>query len=200
MVGNPLPGTLTPVARTTGPEPTAGGRVRADATHGDVIVRLNIVGTLAFVATAIAAAIAFTTAFQWVAAVTALVLFFLGIGAFLWSFWNAVQRSRGEQVAVTQLYLLSGGVAPSALRRLMMSLLLVQVVTGLATAFARPNDTDGSPGTSLALGVLVPVFGLGLNGLWAAFHGSYRARTDLGGSEPGSARTTTSIDQNGTHG
>ncbi len=172
-----------------------------DLRHGDVIVRLNLVGTFVFVVTAVVAAITFTSGFQWLAAITAIVLFFLGIGAFLWSFWNAVQRSRGEQVATTQLYFLSGDVAPSALRRLMLSLLAVQVVTGLATAFARPNNDDGSPGTSLALGVLVPVFGLGLNGLWAAFHGTYDARTDLDATRAAaSARTDPSIDQNEHHG
>jgi len=141
-------------------------------------VRLDIVGTLVFVATSITAAVLFTSGPQWVGAITALVLFLVGIAAFLWSFWNAVQRSRGEQVAVTQLYLLAGGVAPAPVRRLLLSLLLVQCVVGLGTALARPNQLDGSPGTSLALGVLVPTFGFGLNGLWAAFHGRFDERND----------------------
>jgi len=157
----------------------AGGATRRAASDGgDVIVRLNIAGTLVFVATSTAAAVLFTTGWQWIGAITALTLFLVGIAAFLWSFWNAVQRSRGEQVAVTQLYFLAGGVAPSPVRRIMLSLLFVQCVAGLATALARPNQTDGSPGTSLALGVLVPVFGFGLNGLWAAFHGRFDERLD----------------------
>ena len=193
------------MARSTGSNDTTAQGRTADAgllddAHGDIIVRLDIVGTMAFVATAVAAAIAFSSGFQWVAAITAIVLFFLGIGAFLWSFWNAVQRSRGEHVAVTQLYLLTGHVAPPALRRLMRSLLAVQIVTGLGTALARPNQADGTPGTSLALGVLVPVFGLGLNGLWAAFHGTYDARADGEPPTRRSAPTTTSIDQNEHHG
>ncbi|BAN02229.1 hypothetical protein [Ilumatobacter coccineus] len=166
---------------------------------GDIIVRANLVGTLAFVVTATIAAALFTTGVQWLGAVTAMTLFVGGIAAFIWSFWNAVQRSRGEQVAVTQLYMLAGGVAPPAVRKLMTSLLAVQIVTGLATAFARPNNSDGSPGTSLALGVLVPMFGLGMNGLWAAFHGTYAARpTD----ETRSSVTTSggSIDKNEEHG
>lgn len=158
-------------------------------------MRADMLGTFVFVVTAVAAAVFFSNGIQWVAAITAMTLFMVGIAAFLWSFWNAVQRSRGEQVAVTQLYLLNGGVAPSPLRKVMLSLLAVQVVTGLATALARPDNADGSPGTSLALGVLVPVFGLGLNGLWAAFHGTYRARTDTGGTP----RAAT-IDKNEQHG
>ncbi len=81
----------------------------------------------------------------------------------------------------------------------MSLLLLVQIVVGLSTAIGRANDTDGSPGTSLALGVLVPVLGLGLNGLWAALHGTYAARhTD---ETPRRSDTSdTPIDQNGNHG
>ncbi len=119
--------------RTARTEAPATGRA-SGGDGGDVIVRLNIVGTLLFVVTSISAAVVFTSGIQWVAAITALSLFLVGIAAFLWSFWNAVQRSRGEQVAVTQLYLLAGGVAPSPVRRLMTSLLLVQCVVGLATA------------------------------------------------------------------
>ena len=44
---------------------------------------------------------------------------------------------------------------------------------------ARSESEDGSPGTSLAVGILVPMFGLGLNGLWCAFHGVFPPRPDL---------------------
>ncbi len=154
---------------------------------------------MAFVVTAIIAAVLFTSGPQWIGAITAMTLFVVGIAAFIWSFWNAVQRSRGEQVAVTQLYMLAGGVAPPGVRKLMMLLLAMQVVTGLGTALARPDNLDGSPGTSLALGVLVPMFGLGMNGLWAAFHGTYAAKP---ASESRSSVATSggSIDQNEKHG
>ena len=155
--------------------------------HGSAIVRINLVGTAIFALTAVAAAVVFSDGINGVAAIVAIVLFLTGIAAFLWSFWNAVQRSRGEQVAVTQLYLLTSGVAPPSVKRPMLAALAVQCVVGLATGIARPNAPDGSPGTSLALGVLVPVFGFGLNGLWAAFHGRYQARN-------------VSIDKNGPHG
>lgn len=154
---------------------------------------------MVFIVTTTVAAVLFTPGPQWVGAVTAMALFAAGIVAFIWSFWNAVQRSRGEQVAVTQLYMLAGGVAPPGVRKLMMSLLAMQIVAGLATALARPNNLDGSPGTSLALGVLVPMFGLGMNGLWAAFHGTYAARP----IERSRSSVTTSggaIDKNEEHG
>ena len=145
---------------------------------GSIIVQTNLIGTLLFVITAVGAAVTYGSTERAVAAAVALALFFAGIVAFGWSFWNAVQRSRGEQVAVTQLYLLLGAVAPASVRGPMLAALAVQFVVGLGTAIGRANAPDGSPGTSLALGVLVPLFGFGLNGLWAAFHGEYRERTD----------------------
>ena len=102
-------------------------------------------------------------------------LFAAGVAAFLWGFWNAIQRSRTEEIAVTTLFFLAGDTAPRAVRRSMNAALAVQVTAGLATALARPT-TDGDPGSSLAFGILVPMLGLGLNGLWAAFHGRFPAR------------------------
>ena len=37
----------------------------------------------------------------------------------------------------------------------------------VVTTFARLDGPDGKPGSSLAVGFLVPMFGFGLNGLWA---------------------------------
>ncbi|NKB40950.1 MAG: hypothetical protein GKR86_07885 [Ilumatobacter sp.] len=147
-----------------------------EARAGEEIVRFDVAATSVFVVSAVAAAVIFDGAAMTIAAVIALLLFFIGIAAFLWAFWNAVQRSRGEQVAVTQLYLLTGGVAPKRVRNTMWLALSVQCVVGLGTAIARPNASNGSPGNSLALGVLVPILGFGLNGLWAAFHGHYQDR------------------------
>lgn len=148
----------------------------SDGAAGGVIVRFDVAATVVFALSAIIAAAVFEGPAMTIAAVISLALFFIGIAAFLWSFWNAVQRSRDEDVAVTQLYLLTGGVAPPRVRTTMLLALCAQCVVGLGTAIARPNAPDGSPGTSLALGVLVPIFGFGLNGLWAAFHGRYQDR------------------------
>jgi hypothetical protein len=145
---------------------------------GDVIVLADVIGTGAFVVTAVTAAVVFSTASQWVGAITAMALFAVGVFAFLWSFFNAVQRSRDEEISVTQVYLLLGAPTPPRVRRVMLSMLAIQIVVGLATAMARSKAPDGSPGTSLAVGVLVPMFGIGLNGLWCAFHGVFPARAD----------------------
>ncbi len=177
--------------------------------YGDAIVRLDTAGTLAFILTAVLSAAVFDGVALWIGALTAVSLFLVGIATFLWAFYNGVRRSRVEEVSVTQLYLLVGGVAPTNVRRLMTSLLAVQVVTGLATALARPNGPDGSPGSSLALGVLVPMFGLGLNGLWAAYHGTFARRSDpdrsgaaeaVPAADADVARSDPAIDKNEGHG
>jgi hypothetical protein len=176
---------------------------------GDVIVLADVIGTGAFVVTAVTAAVVFSTASQWVGAITAMSLFAVGVFAFLWSFFNAVQRSREEEISVTQVYLLLGAPTPPRVRRVMLSMLAIQIVVGLATAMARSKAPDGSPGTSLAVGVLVPMFGIGLNGLWCAFHGVFPARADgttlarADGTTPAGTDGITlgaEMDQNDDHG
>ena len=148
-----------------------------DDTTGDVLISANLVGTAAFALTAALAAVLFTTFWQWVAAVTALALFGIGVFAFLWSYYNAVQRSRRDEIGVTELYLLLGRPTPPRVRRIMLSLLLLQLSIAVITTFARLEGPDGKPGSSLALGFLVPMLGFGLNGLWAAYHGDFPRRT-----------------------
>lgn len=106
-----------------------------------------------------------------VAVVVALGLFALGTAAFLWSYATAVNRSRTDAMGIGGLYFLAGEVAPASVRRSMMASLAVQVGVALATASARPF-------TSLAFGVLVPVFGLGLAGLWGARYGVFGPRAE----------------------
>jgi len=170
------------------------GGVTSDGRRaGDMIVLADVVGTFAFAITATYAAVVFSTAAQWVGAITAMALFAVGIFVFLWSFWTAVQRSRQEQIGVMQMYLLLGEPTPSRVRRIMLAMLVAQIAVAFITAFARSESDDGSPGTSLAVGILVPMFGLGLNGLWCAFHGDFPPRADVVASHA-------AIDQNDDHG
>ena len=146
---------------------------------GDVLITVDLAGTGLFAVTAALAAALFTTFWQWVAAITALALFAVGVFAFLWSYYNAVQRSRRDQITVPQLYLLVGDPTPPRVRRVMLGTLGLQVVIATLTTFARLEGPDGDPGSSLALGFLVPMFGFGLNGLWAAYHGHFPRREDV---------------------
>ncbi|MCU1400205.1 MAG: hypothetical protein JWN62_3314 [Acidimicrobiales bacterium] len=142
---------------------------------GERIVQTNLIGTAAFAVSAVVAAAVFTNPVRIVAVVVALALFAIGIFGFIWSYITAVQRSRSDNIAVAQLYFLAGGSTPTRVKRLMTSAFFVQVVVALATAIAR-NRTDGRAGSTLAFGILVPMFGLGMNGLWCSKHGSFSAR------------------------
>ena len=174
------------------------GDERTGRAAGDVIVAADVIGTVAFAATAITAAVVFSTTAQWVGAITVMSLFTIGVFAFLWSFWNAVQRSRTDEIGVLQMYMLLGEPTPPRVRRIMLSMLAIQITVGLATAIGRSEAEDGSPGTSLALGILIPMFGLGLNGLWCAFHGVFPPRADVDGADV--ATSDAVMGQNEDHG
>jgi hypothetical protein len=159
----------------------------------DTIVKTNLALTGVFAVTATYAAVVFSASAQWVGAVTAMVLFTIGVAAFLWSYWSAVQRSRSAEISVTQLYFLLGSAIPSHVRRMMDSALLTQFVIAIITTMARQDGPDGNPGSSLAVGFLVPMLGFGLNGLWAANYGNFPTRADV----PNSG---SKIGQNADHG
>lgn len=145
------------------------------STSGDAVVRLDMWATTVFVACTVAAAVVFDQPFTGVSVAVDLACFSIGVVTFLWGWWSAVQRSRRDEISVAGMYFLVGKVAPDSVARRLNGALAVQVVVGLAGAFARPN-TDGKPGSSLAFGILVPMLGLGLNGLWSAHKGEFPPR------------------------
>ena len=127
-------------------------------------------------------------------------LFAVGVFAFLWSYCNAVQRSRARRDRGRPAVPPARAADAGAVRRGCSALLAVQIVDR-----RRPRRSLGSraptatPGRRLALGFLVPMFGFGLNGLWAAYHGDVPA---AGPSEPDTGRPlarrpTGAIGQNG---
>ncbi len=105
--------------------------------------------------------------------VTALVLdvllFATGCVLFALAFFRAADRSRREAIGIGGLFFLAGDVAPPSVRRQLVGALVIQTVVGLATAGIRLY-------TNLAAGTLVPMFGLGLCGLWAARYGTFGRR------------------------
>ena len=142
-----------------------------DAGGGGEIRRAAWYGTAAFAVTAVTATV--VDALQPLALVVDVVLFLAGCVAFVAAYLRAVNRSRTDSIAVTSLFFLAGS-APPAVRRSLLGALAAQVVLALATAIARPY-------TILAAGTLVPLYGLGLCGLWAARHGSFPRRPSEGG-------------------
>ena len=149
---------------------------------GAAIVRLDLAGTAAFV---VAGGIAAVTDAGRAAMITvSMALFALGIAAFIWSFFVAAERSRAEEIGVANLYLLTGPTASTAVKRTMALALAVQVVACLAfgaVGFAGLGDDEVNP---MAFGILVPMFGLGLNGLWASRHGAFGPRIVTAAAAP----------------
>ena len=90
---------------------------------------------------------------------------------FLVAYLRAIGRSRYEVISVAGVYLMTGGVAPLSVRGPLYAALATQIVVALATASVRPY-------TSLAFGVLVPLLGLALCGLWSAGCGVFPPRAD----------------------
>lgn len=153
----------------TEPERSRPGPAAGAEGAGERIVLLDAAGTVAFTVTAVLEVVLFRHWTQVVGVTVALVLFAIGCAAFLAGYATAVQRSRADEIAVTSLFLLMGPAVPGPVKLRLGLLLAVQVVVALVTAGLRTF-------TPLAFGVLVPVFGLGLNGLWAARHGRFPPR------------------------
>jgi len=133
----------------------------------DRIVRASWAGTAVFSVTAIAGAIA-PHQLSGASFAVAVALFVVGCIVFLRSLVLAAGRSRTESIDVTGLYFLTGDVAP-AVRGHLLGSLVVEATVAFTTAAVRPY-------TILAAGVLAPVYGLGLCGLWAARFGKFPPR------------------------
>lgn len=164
-------------------------------TPGRGILWADWAGTALFVVAAAVAAVVLGPV-RYVAVGVSLMLFAVGCGAFLVAYWTAVQRSRVDEIGVGGLFFLAGEVAPKTVRWWMNGALAVQIAVALATSAARPF-------TTLAFGWLVPMFGIGMNGLWGARHGTFGRR--IVGT--GAARRTDAerdsgggIEQNANHG
>lgn len=140
-----------------------------------LIVRLNILITGVFAILTLVAAWLFTPGLRGMIVAVDLTLFAIGCFAFIWSYFSAVQRSRADEISVAGLFGLAGGVAPRRITVVMNSCLATQAVIGLIGAIVR-GSTDGRAGSTLAFGVLVPIFGLGLNGLWSSRLGVFAPR------------------------
>lgn len=135
--------------------------------EGKGIVRWSLWSTALFTVVATLGVVLFDT-FRILALVVALVLFGIGTVTFLWAYLISLGRSREELVHVPGVFFLSG-TAPKAVRRALLGCLAVQVVVSVATASVRPF-------TSAAFGILVPMLGMGLAGLWGARHGTFDPR------------------------
>ena len=182
------------VRRAGGPAGRSAGRsaVNADPRGaGRTIIVVDAVGTALFALTATLEAVLLRHWTEVVGVAVAMALFALGCLAFLLGYARAVQRSRTDEIAVTSLFLLIGPAVPGAVKRMLGLLLAAQIVVAITSAPVRPF-------TPLAFGILVPVFGVGLNGLWAARHGRFPPRRPRSSREDHHAAGE--MEQNADHG
>jgi hypothetical protein len=153
--------------RAEDPSPPAS----ADVPPGQAIIKASWIGTGVYAVVAVAATISPDT-FELPVAIVSLVLFFCGTIAFLWAYATAIGRSREDLIGVGGLFFLAG-CAPAAVQRSMMASLAAQTVVAVVTASIRLY-------TPLAFGILVPMWGLGLAGLWGARFGTFPPRDSSG--------------------
>jgi hypothetical protein len=145
------------------------------AGEGERLVRADLAGTVLFTLTALSAVA--VESLRGVAIAVSVGLFAVGTVAFLVAYAKAIGRSRTHVLGVGGIYFLSG-CAPRAVQGRLLGALTVQTLVALGTASARPF-------TSLAFGMLVPMFGLGLAGVWGSIHGAYPERRETSASLPG---------------
>ncbi|MEY2462136.1 MAG: hypothetical protein QOH64_274 [Acidimicrobiaceae bacterium] len=143
------------------------GVPEADPESGAAIINLSWAGTGLFVATAALATID-PDGLSGPGIAVDLGLFAIGCAVFLWAYAVAVSRSRTDAIGIGGLYFLQGS-APKVVQYRLLIPLAVQVVVAVATSIIRPY-------TAVAFGILVPIFGLGLAGLWGARNGTFEPR------------------------
>jgi hypothetical protein len=135
------------------------------AREGRGIVTIGWVANVLFAATAIPVA-AGVDELLGLAIAVALLLFLVACVVFVYAFAVGLARSsRGDNVAVANLFFLQGS-APKPVRRNFLWMFLVCLAITVGTAAWEP------------FGVLVPMLPVGLAGMWASRYGVFPPRRD----------------------
>ena len=134
---------------------------------GDRIEKAGWVGTGLFAVTA-SVALFDNTVVRAMAIAAALSLFVAGTIAFMWAYGVLAERSRTEALTLPGVFFLSGSV-PKVKQRLFIGLELAQLAVAFTTAGLRPF-------TSVAFGILAPMFGIGTMALYGAKLGNFAPR------------------------
>ena len=103
-----------------------------------------------------------------IVAVGCSVVFVVGAALFSWAFTIAAGRSRTEEMTVAGAFFLAGSVGKPD-RRWAFGFLTAQTIIGFVAAAADPY-------TTMAFGVLVPMFGLGVIAFLGSAHGAFHPR------------------------
>jgi hypothetical protein len=147
------------------------------AVRASVLPGFDVIGTALFVlAEGIAIPLRNERVGQVIIIAVSMLLFAVGVATSLWAYTAALERSRVQEVGVANLFMLTGGTAPKPIRRTMSICLAAQVIAALGGATAGVVGLEHDQLNALAFGVLVPMFGIGVNGLWAARYGTYGPR------------------------
>jgi hypothetical protein len=139
------------------------------AAPGSRIVVASWVGTAVFVVAAIAATVAPDSLGTPFAALSVIYLV-VGMVLFLLALLVAAARSRTDAIGIGGLFFLQGS-APRGVQVQLMASFAVEVVVAFVAASIRIY-------TPLAFGLLVPMYALGLAGLWGARYGSFGPRVE----------------------
>ncbi|MFM8815921.1 MAG: hypothetical protein ACKOE0_07930, partial [Actinomycetes bacterium] len=83
------------------------------------IVKINASLTAVFVVVTVLAVMVFSAPLRRLVAIVDLVLFAIGVAAFIWGYFSAVQRSRNDEISVAALFLLIDGAATKSVMRVM---------------------------------------------------------------------------------
>lgn len=132
----------------------------------DPLVRASCAGTavftvVAFLAVAVEGAVPLAVGVD-------IALFVAGTAVFLAALLRMARHSREAELTLPGVFFLQGS-APADVRRLLLASLATEVVVAFVTAGLRPY-------TGVAFGILVPIYGLALTGLWGATRGRFAAR------------------------
>ncbi len=160
-------------------EPERPNDPAATPVQGDGLVRAGVAGTAVFVAViAVGLPLRDERPAQILVGVTSMVLFAVGAVGCLWAYVSALERSRTDEIGVANLFLLTGATAPPRVKRTLLGALVVQVVVSLVAAFVGAAGLTGNQVNAMAFGILVPMYGLAIDALWAVRHGTFGPRLE----------------------
>lgn len=145
-----------------------------DDRRGDAILRASWIGTAAFTIVAVASLFA-VRAFQIPMLIVSLGLFAVGLLAFVASYLIAIARSREVEIGMGGLYFLAG-TAPRRVRRNLLGSFALEVIVATVTASIGVALVPEDANNPLAFGFLVPLYGMGMAGLWGARYGAFAPR------------------------
>ncbi len=147
----------------------------ADPVPGRVLVRADVVGTVVIVIAGVAGLMSSDLA-RTVLTPVSFALAAVGIVTFLWSYASAIERSRTAEIAVSQLYVVAGEVAPPGVKRALRWALWAQIAVAVGVMVVGFSRTKPQEFNWAATVIVVPLFGLGMNGMWVARHGTFGPR------------------------